>query len=147
MQMCRPKTRPKTSLAVNLGFSLLEMLIVLTIMALMLSLMGARSITAIESTRFAATANSGIGSIKLLRAEAMLNERAIKIVNTDTHIDQWYYRHLNLPEGWQVFGNPIHISKTGICQGGRITLQSPGNRRATYELKPRSCEPTRITTQ
>ena len=137
----------KTPPTANLGFSLLEMLIVLTIMALMLALIGARSLTAIESTRFSTTSKAGIGSINLLRMEAMLRNRPITIVNTSQRIDYWHYRHLALPEGWQVSGDQIHISKTGICQGGSITLQGPTNRRATYKLKPPSCKPTRITNQ
>ena len=142
MRMFPPSTPSKSA-----GFSLLEMLIVLTIMGLMLSLMGARSLTAIEATRFINTANAGIGSIKILRAEAVLNNTPIRIINSSTNIQSRQEKHLDLPQGWQVSGDIIQISKAGMCQGGYITLQGPTNRRATFALSPPKCEPVRITNQ
>ncbi|PHR93592.1 MAG: hypothetical protein COA69_02845 [Robiginitomaculum sp.] len=142
------KTRPaKTRPEAETGFSLLEMLIVLAIMGLMLSLVGARSITAIESTRFASTADAGIASIRLLRAEAMLNDMPLHVIGSEAPIrHNGQVRALNLPQGWTVSGDNILISKTGICSGGQLTLQGPSNRRATYALTPPLCEPHRIET-
>jgi len=148
MRMSRPD--PKLRTESETGFSLLEMLIVLTIMALMLSLIGSRSVTAIESTRFAQTADAGIGSLKLLRVEAMLDNRPLLILGSNIADAQTLpngrIRQLSLPEGWVVSGDNILISKTGICSGGQITLQGPSNRRATYKMSPPLCNPVRVAT-
>lgn len=148
MRMFPPKPRPaKTRPEAESGFSLLEMLIVLAIMGLMLSLVGVRSITAIESTRFASTADGGIASIRLLRAEAMLNDMPLYVIGSGTlALHNGQIRALDLPQGWTVSGDNILISKTGICNGGQLTLQDPTNRRATYALSPPLCEPRRIET-
>lgn len=144
--MSLPKNRP----AFAAGFSLLEMLIVLTIMGLMLSLIGARSVTAIESTRFARTADAGIGSIKRIRVEALLYNLPLQIIGTPPSLDakdilpHRHLRSLDLPNGWLVYGDPILISKTGICGGGQLTLQGPSNRQASYILTPPLCEANRV---
>lgn len=151
MRMCLPD--PKLRTESEAGFSLLEMLIVLTIMSIMLTLIGVRSMTAIESTRFAQTADAGISSIKLLRVEAMLNNLPLSIVGTrltdaqitgTLNLPNAQIRQLDLPEGWHVTGDTILISKTGICGGGQITLQGPSSRRASYNLQPPLCDPHRI---
>ena len=132
----------------NAGFSLLEMLIVLTIMGLMLSLVGTRFITTIESTRFSRTADAGISSIKLLRAEAMLGNFPLHVVSAGKQselakVPNHQIRRLNLPEGWSVNGDNIFISKTGVCGGGKVILQGPTKRRAAYRLDPPLCAPRR----
>lgn len=141
--------KPQTATNPESGFSLLEMLIVLSIMGLMLSLVGARFMTSIESTRFARTADAGISSIKLLRAEAMLYNLPLRVIGTgeDAHIiARKHQRRLDLPKGWTVTGDTLVISKTGICSGGKITLQGPSTRKAIYQLAPPLCEPRRVPT-
>ncbi len=131
------------------GFSLLEMLIVLAIMGLVLSLVGVRMVSSIEASRFARTADGGIAKIRSIRAEALLDNRALLVMTGNISAPQRQRfkpdqrRTLELPAGWTVTGSPIAISKTGFCSGGRITLRGPSGRQAHYDLQAPACLPER----
>ncbi|PHR62624.1 MAG: hypothetical protein COA47_02615 [Robiginitomaculum sp.] len=131
------------------GLSLLEMLVVLAIMGMMVSLIGARLVTSVESTRFSRTADAAIAGIKIMRVEAMLGGIAYQIreIEPNSSSGQRFnvqIRRFDLPDGWQHLGDVIEISETGFCSGGRVTLKGPSGRLATYQLDPPRCEGTRI---
>ncbi len=131
------------------GLSLLEMLVVLAILGMMVSLIGARLVTSVESTRFSRTADAAIAGIKIMRVEAMLAGMAYQIREIDANpsTEQRFNlqtRRFDLPDGWQHLGDVIRISETGFCSGGRVTLKGPSGRLATYQLDPPRCEGTRI---
>jgi prepilin-type N-terminal cleavage/methylation domain-containing protein len=132
------------------GFSLLEMLVVLAILGVVTTMVSVRMVTSMEASSFARTANASIAHIKTLRAEALLDNTSLFLVAGDTlPVDLRAYRpdqlrSFDVPDGWTVGGAGIHISKTGFCQGGRVTLQGPSGRKAEYDLRAPDCRATRL---
>lgn len=120
-------------------------------MGIMLSLVSARFMGTIESTRFARTAEAGMADILLIRSDAMLMRQARTLVTSDSARAEAIerpaetLRQLSLPTGWQVRGRSIDISSTGFCSGGRLLLIDPKGRRAEYLLSPPRCEPKRLS--
>ncbi|WP_371396358.1 Tfp pilus assembly protein FimT/FimU [Fretibacter rubidus] len=144
-KQCRAKS------AADAGFSILEIIIVLTIMGIMLSLVGARMMTSLEATRFARTVDAAMADIRLIRADAMLSKQPRYIV-TDSSIRSLdeatptaHIKALSVPPDWRVMGNTITISPSGVCAGGRFRIIAPDGRRADYVIAPPKCEATRLT--
>jgi len=130
------------------GFSLLEMLIVLSIMGVVLSLVGVRLVSSIESTRFVRTAESAIADIKLIRLQAVLDERSVVITGAQeagdrVSLKEINFRRLNLPDDWTVTGDDISISKTGFCSGGAIIMKDKTNREIRFNLSAPKCDAER----
>lgn len=127
------------------GFSLLEMLVVLAIMAVALSIVGASMMRSIDATRFDRSADAAIASLLTLRADAMLASEARVIIpdNANSQIRNGFaqttQRRLALPNGWRVEGDVIHISPSGICKGGAVRLYNGGGRFRDYALLPPKC--------
>lgn len=127
------------------GFSLLEMLVVLAIMAVALSVVGASMMRSIEATRFARSADAAIASLLSLRADAMLASEARVILPDNansqarSHFPQTTQRRLAMPAGWRAEGDIIQISPSGICKGGAVRLYNAGGRFRDYALLPPKC--------
>ena len=136
---------PKSNSHKQAGFSLLELLVVLAIMGLMLSVISVRLIHTIESAYFNRTADAAIADVLILRAEAVLeNERRLLITDTSrieqlNDVEKKAIRRLELPKDWRSEGDPIHISHTGTCLGGEITVLNDEGRRVIYKLSPPKC--------
>ena len=134
----------------NAGFSVLEMLVVLVIMGLMLSLVGARMMTSLDATRFARTVDAAAADIRLIRADAMLTREPRYIV-TDTSmrssdldaIPKAHIRALSVPADWRVAGGTIYIAPSGVCTGGTLRITG-GGRMADYAVTAPKCGVTRL---
>ena len=127
------------------GFSLLEMLVVLAIMGIVLSVVSVRMVSSIESTRFVKTAEMAVRDIKLLRLEAMLDKKSIKIFGSSDRESEKSsanieIHRLNLPNDWTVAGDDILISTTGFCSGGYITIKDQSGRKIQFNLTPPKCD-------
>lgn len=140
---------PKTPCK-NAGFSVLEMLVVLVIMGLMLSLVGARMMTSLDATRFARTVDAAAADIRLIRADAMLTRQPRYIVTDKSmrsseleNIPKSHIRALTVPSDWRVAGGTIYIAPSGVCTGGQIRITG-GGRAADYAITAPKCAVTRI---
>lgn len=135
------------------GFSLLEIIVVLAIMGIMLSVVGARMVGAVESNRFIRTAEASIADVLLIRSDAMLSGAARSLVTESVTEDEVDARELqslrrfDVPEGWIVEGDVIDISASGVCSGGYISMKNPEGRLAVFRLIAPKCEPERVSLQ
>lgn len=131
------------------GFSLLEILVVLSIMAVALSVVGSAMMRSVEATRFDRSADAAIASLLNIRADAMLagEPRAVLpdtiSVSAREDFPQSTQRRLFLPEGWRVEGDVITISPSGICNGGALRLYSATGQFRDYILTPPKCAAAR----
>lgn len=135
----------------NAGFSLLEVVVVLAIMGLILSIVGQRAVQNIESAYFVNTSESVLADVVYWKIDANVNQQTRIIEMSETGPQDWTeqeqrnIRTLDLPKGWISEGDPIRISSTGMCFGGRVTLEDENGRRIAYELTPPHCDRRRIT--
>lgn len=139
----------KSKADIEAGFSLLEMLVVLAIMGVVLSMVGLRLSSTIESTRFVKTAESAMEDIRLMRLRALLDEKATVIVTSqffspEENAMPLRLERLNVPEDWTVSGDNISISTTGYCTGGRIHISDNKGRNISFDLYEGSCDAQRL---
>ncbi len=133
------------------GFSLLELVVVLAIMAIMMSLVGTRMINTIEGARFIRTAEAAVADVLIVRADAMMNAEARVIVThsvKDSDINALKFddiRRFDVPKNWTVEGEMIDIAASGVCSGGYISMTAPSGRKAVFRLDPPKCEPHRVS--
>ncbi len=127
---CRPEAG-----SAQTGFTLLEILIVLALVAVLAALVAPRL-----SRTYEAVAGSGERA-EVVRQLERLPLRA-RSLGVDIHVEQdaaaTLAEHLTLPQGWQVRPlDDLAIQGNGICKGGRVevsglgaveiwVLQSPG---------------------
>ncbi len=130
------------------GFSLLEILVTLTIISLLLTLVAPPLVSMIGSARFQKTAETSVKALKQLKARAIINNRGY-VVLTDNSDDPYpaslIRTRLDVPDDWTVLGPAIYISASGICTGGEILLSHENGRQARYAIEDISCTSTRIT--
>ena len=133
------------------GFSLLEIIVVLAIMALMLSLVGTRMINSIDSNSFIRTSEAAVADVLIVRSDAMLSGETRSFVTHSVSEadrrarDLQSLRRFDVPEGWTVEGNVIDISPSGVCTGGYISMRNGQGRKIVFRLSPPKCEPVRVS--
>ncbi len=124
------------------GFSLLEILVTLTLMSLLVSIVGVQLFNSVNAARFSRTSHAAIADIKSLRAKAIIDRQDILITQQEIGLQAnrniQYYR-FDVPDNWEVEGEPIQISKSGLCSGGYITFKNPEGRQVSYTLSAPLC--------
>lgn len=129
----------------QLGFSLLEILVVLAIMSTMLVLVSSRMTSAIEATRFFRTVDNAVSDIQTLRVQSMLTQYEHILLTEDQprpSYKVWQDVRLisyDIPPDWIIEGDIIKISKQGLCSSGIISFISTDGRKASYDVKGPSC--------
>ena len=129
----------------QLGFSLLEILVVLAIMSIMMVLVGTRMTSAIEATRFFRTVENAVADVQTIRVQSMLTQYEHILVTEDQSqpsYKEWQDVRLisyDVPSDWKVEGDIIKISKRGFCSGGTISFTNPEGRKASYVVLEPSC--------
>ena len=143
--------RAETTSPDEAGFSLLEIIVVLAIMALMLSLVGARMVNTIDSNSFIRTSEAAVADVLIVRSDAMLSGEPRSFVTHSVNEDEMQARGLqslrrfDVPEGWTVEGDVIDISPSGVCTGGYISIKNAQGRKVVFRLSPPKCEPVRVS--
>lgn len=126
------------------GFTLLEMVVVLAIMALVAGVAAVRVFNLVDSWR----ERTQLESIEqqIARLPMLARQRGDDIVlpppaaskavaHTDTDAPA-----LELPEGWVVhFDRPLRVRGSGLCEGARIELEH-GGRRYRRVVSPPFCQ-------
>jgi len=120
------------------GYSLMEMLVVLAIVALILGVAGARMFTILEATRFDQTIKDSVERISTLRARAYLDGQELIITN-DPAVLGPRVKRLPLSNGIVMTGEPIRISDIGTCRDGDVYFQSPEGRRRHIRILAPDC--------
>ena len=140
------KVSPKKN---ECGYSLLEILIVLTILGLSLSVVNVPLAQSYGRVKISQTAKKIVNDIKHIRIRALIEQEATLVIlspnrvssNTPTNISK---KQLNMPAGWKAEGDNITISANGFCQGGYLKLTAPNGRVMSYSLLSPSCLVERI---
>jgi|GEM_PF-3647850 len=123
------------------GYTLLEILVSMAIMAMLLGVVGAQLFTAIASARFDATAEDIVDRISMLRARAYLDGRPVTLGHEQAGAT---LVTLDVPSAWELDVSPITISATGACTAGTVRIASPEGRERTYRINAPDCSATRL---
>lgn len=125
----------------------MEVMITLAIISIVVSIATVNLSGSLQGARFASQSKAAAREIVNYRAKALLLGQSAAIV-TDTSFplpdnisNIW---RLPLPDGWNIQGNAIMISPSGMCLGGHIRLIGPHGRKADYDFAPPNCTPERI---
>lgn len=121
-----------------LGFTLLEMIVVLAIMGLATAMVAPSMVRGIDSWRRQSVIDSLLDQIRALPGTARARGRPVEISNTSLAgegaplqvPDDWTLR---VPVAWQVNGN-------GVCNGGKVEIGNALGARTIRVAKP-FCDP------
>lgn len=121
------------------GFTLLELLVVLGLLALMTGLVMPRMVTIYESFRWANERDDALRRIGTLGYQAYKNGKGFSLASYPA--DSTENIPLELPQGWQLKATPpISYRENGICGGGRLRL-SYKDQSLDLLLSPPLCRP------
>lgn len=123
------------------GYTLIEMLVVLTIAGLLISLVLPRFWHTIGRAELAAQRKSLLGQINQLGYRAFVGGTPVVLDSTPLPDGRSPIPVVVVPSGWRLdVPKPIEYTFTGVCAGGRLTLISPEQVREEFELAPPLCQ-------
>lgn len=115
------------------GFSLLEMLIVLTLIAIVGSLTAPKLFKQYNRALERSQVQSYASHIERLRHQAFQQGRSVKLAKDDKGLGTWPA----LPDGWSAQQLPVlRLLATGITNGGKLILQAHSGQRWQLEFAP-----------
>lgn len=121
------------------GFTLLEMLVVMTLVGLLAATVTPRLYKTMERRQVAAERQLLIASIERLGYRSYLDGQSRQLTGSSTDNAADY--PIQLPDGWQLeTAKPVEFFSTGICGGGTISLIEPDGSSQRYLLKPPTCK-------
>jgi len=123
------------------GFTLLEMLVVMTLVGLLAATVVPSLFKTVERRQVAAERQLLIASIERLGYRSYLDGQERKLLSSshDNVVDYPF----EVPAGWQLaVDQPINYSANGICGGGRLRLIEPDGSSQRYLLKSPTCKLT-----
>jgi prepilin-type N-terminal cleavage/methylation domain-containing protein len=142
---------PRSSRARAAGFTLLELLVVITIIALLAAITTPIVGRVYARVRFAMERQDLERQLLVLPAQVRSAGRNAILVSTDPDDNSapppsstggaWETLHLHLPEGWGVqVPKPIIYHFNGVCDGGEVVF-SVASLSVTYNLVAPLCRP------
>lgn len=122
------------------GFTLLEMIVVLALLALATALVAPAGFRTIETWRRATDVDAALGSLSALGAQAQHQGRARVLdrgVVAGDALD-------GLPEGWTIhLDAPLQVQANGACNATRGTLRASGGYSQAFEVQAPFCRARR----
>ncbi len=113
------------------GFTLIELMVTLTVMAIVLSLAAPSFASLLASNRMATQTNELIGALNLARSEAVRRSQPVTLLAGEA----------NYSKGWSVFpddnGDGVAASATNAADG--LPIRKSGNYGGTVTLKRQTC--------
>lgn len=134
---CRRSRRPRRQRGQH-GYTLLEMVVVLTILGLVVAMAAPALLRSVDSWRRQAEVDALVEQIRALPARARASGRPIAIDDDALAADDAPLRvaerwQLRVPTAWTVHAN-------GVCDGGEVWLDGNG-RSLTVAVAAPFCEP------
>ncbi len=121
------------------GFSLLELLVVLSLLGLLTAITFPNFVNLYESVRSRLQIDQIIDDINGLGYSAFNSSSEIVLDNIPESAER-QIAPINLPAGWRLAVlNPIRYLQNGACQGGEIRLFFEDELIITTELSPPFC--------
>lgn len=125
------------------GFSLMEMLIVLVILATLLVLVVPQTFNSATAMEFDQRTKTISQSFERLRADAVLNQRDYVILHEEGSSSGAVItpKELNLlPNSWSSSGDAILIFRNGMCKTSTFTIISDSGRNAVFIIDKINCK-------
>lgn len=115
------------------GYTLLELVVALAIMASVLTLAGVNGVRMLERYQEQIKFREIRSDIALSRYRALAERRRILIGAGALEVD--------LPPNWEVSAPaPVVYTPSGVCLGGAVTIRAPSGRTETWQLEPPECK-------
>lgn len=114
------------------GFTLLELLVVMSIVALMLGLVVPAGWRALEAAQERATLRELAARLERLPLQAWQSGRALTVQGADLQqgIANW-------PAHWSILASePLAYGPNGVAKGGEVSLWVDGQRRYAWRIDP-----------
>lgn len=116
------------------GYTMLEVVVVVAIMATALSLATPAFIRMIEQQRVQTVLRGVNLGLTEIRATSQLESRPIDAVEIETRLAQ------DLPVQWYVsVDETVGFSAAGTCGGGSLLVTTPARREYSFSLADRTC--------
>lgn len=132
----RPQSMDDFDTSFKNGFTLLEMIVVLSILGLISAIAFPRLGTVYSSLEKTTQKDDLTNQIKLLNFKAYQSGKKFSLAEAVEEEEL-----IKLPEGWHlVSGKQITYSEIGVCSGGEATFQSD-NTFISFKLEAPLCEP------
>ena len=124
------------------GFTLIEMLAVLTLAALMAAVAVPAMQRWFESVSQRAQLSEIAIQFQKLGSRAALLSQTVELTKTSWHTKLSDGEPaLSLPEGWAVVGDKgVSYFYSGVCDGGSVELSGPQERRLRLQIAPVTCD-------
>lgn len=132
------------------GFSLIELLIALSIIALMATVTTPRLAGLVDSIEFDADINQLVSKINSLPLQATINKQTMKIdpesFLNNLHRDKSSLSYGNgpTPKRYSVSGGAITSLSTGVCQTASLTVTTQSGRSRVINVSSPNCETTLV---
>ncbi|QDQ27247.1 type II secretion system protein [Chitinimonas arctica] len=125
------------------GFSLLELLVVMALIAMLMGLVGPNFVGQLDRSRQRFALEQFRAQLTQLPRWARLSGQSFTLEKLDAPLLLNNEEILSLPAGWRAqFEPPLLISSTQICSSSRVRLQDEkGQAIADYTLSGPACEP------
>lgn len=121
------------------GFTLLEVVIVLVLMAAVSGLVLPRIMTVYDSMRWSNERDQAMEALGSLGYEARRQGRDVELVHYPGKLEG--NMTIPLPKGWTLHAaQPIRYKASGVCLGGTVRLSGRG-RSITVQLEGPLCRP------
>lgn len=122
------------------GFSLLEILVVLAIMALLAAVSAPPLARLLDSAEFRSRTDGAARDISQIRVAAFLQGRPFVFAPDAPEAAPVDSIREMAAQGWLFRGDPIAASTAGVCSGGEITMVAPNGRAATFVFTAPDCD-------
>jgi prepilin-type N-terminal cleavage/methylation domain-containing protein len=121
------------------GFSLIEMIVTLAIMAFALSVTVPPIVRMVEAAAFREGIDLFSREVENIRVQAFINGASIIFDPAAPASGPLASARSLAAQGWTFSGDPIAATALGVCLGGAVTVRTPDERSATLTVSAPDC--------